>query len=220
MRHRGETSSSSAPGTGGDWHTLGRLLPYLWSYKWRVLLALACLVTAKFANVGVPLVMKEIVDQLDSRQAVLALPLALLVVYGVLRLSNTLFAELRDIVARARNGAALDETQIERLFADLGQRWSGLDGLVHSIAYAPRDQLVGDYLESVTREGLRIAHRHGLDDAVGRSCFHLQALGQALDALAVDRVHHRLALAEDALELAAGCHGDGMARAVAHVGII
>ena len=57
-----------------------------------------CLVTAKFANVGVPLVMKEIVDQLDSQQAVLALPLALLVIYGVLRLSNTLFAELRDIV--------------------------------------------------------------------------------------------------------------------------
>ena len=60
--------------------------------------ALAFLAAAKFANVGVPLVMKEIVDSLDPRQAVLVLPFALLVIYGVLRLSNTLFAELRDIV--------------------------------------------------------------------------------------------------------------------------
>ena len=75
-----------------------RLLPYLLEYKGRVAAALAFLAAAKIANVGVPLVMKEIVDSLDSRQAVLMLPLALLVIYGVLRLSNTLFAELRDIV--------------------------------------------------------------------------------------------------------------------------
>jgi len=62
------------------------------------LLALIFLVTAKIANVGVPLVMKEIVDALDPRQALLVLPLMLLAAYGVLRLSNTLFAELRDIV--------------------------------------------------------------------------------------------------------------------------
>jgi ATP-binding cassette subfamily B protein len=63
-----------------------------------VALAIAFLASAKFANVGVPLVMKQIVDALDSRQAVLVLPLALLAMYGVLRLSTTLFAELRDIV--------------------------------------------------------------------------------------------------------------------------
>ena len=73
-------------------------MPYLLEYKVRVAAALTFLAAAKIANVGVPLVMKEIVDSLDTRQAVLVLPFALLVIYGVLRLSNTLFAELRDIV--------------------------------------------------------------------------------------------------------------------------
>ena len=54
------------------------MVPYLWEYRGRVLLALIFLVTAKIANVGVPLVMKEIVDTLDSKQAVLLLPLMLL----------------------------------------------------------------------------------------------------------------------------------------------
>jgi len=74
------------------------LLPYLWEYKWRVVVALAFLVTAKLANVAVPLVLKEVVDNLTPTQAVLAMPLALLVAYGALRLSTTLFAELRDLV--------------------------------------------------------------------------------------------------------------------------
>jgi ABC-type transport system involved in Fe-S cluster assembly fused permease/ATPase subunit len=81
-----------------EWRTVGALLPYLWEYKWRVVIALAFLVVAKLANVGVPLVLKEVVDSLTPAQAVLALPLALLVAYGVLRLSTTLFAELRDLV--------------------------------------------------------------------------------------------------------------------------
>ena len=81
-----------------EWHTVARVLPYLWEYRGRVLLALVFLVIAKLANVGVPLVLKEVVDALDPRQAALLLPLALLVAYGVLRLSNTLFAELRDVV--------------------------------------------------------------------------------------------------------------------------
>jgi ATP-binding cassette subfamily B protein len=67
-------------------------------FKARVVLALLFLVTAKVANVGVPLVMKGIVDALDAKTAFVVLPLALLVLYGVLRASNTLFAELRDIV--------------------------------------------------------------------------------------------------------------------------
>ena len=74
------------------------LLPYLAEYKWRVLLALTFLATAKFANVGVPLLLKRIVDALSPEQQMLALPLALLVAYGVLRLSTVLFAELRDVV--------------------------------------------------------------------------------------------------------------------------
>jgi ATP-binding cassette subfamily B protein len=56
------------------------------------------MIAAKLANVGVPLVLKSIVDGLDARTAVLVLPLALLVIYGVLRLSTVLFAELRDVV--------------------------------------------------------------------------------------------------------------------------
>jgi len=82
----------------GGWHTIRTLLPYLWEFKARVILALAFLVAAKVANVGVPLVMKEIVDALDVKTALIVLPLALLVLYGVLRASNTMFAELRDIV--------------------------------------------------------------------------------------------------------------------------
>lgn len=85
-------------GSGSDWRVVPMLLPYLWEYRWRVALALTLLVSAKLANVGVPLVLKEIFDALDSSQAVLLLPLALLVAYGVLRLSTVLFAELRDVV--------------------------------------------------------------------------------------------------------------------------
>ena len=82
----------------GDWHTVGTLLPYLLAYKGRVLLALGCLVAAKLANVGVPLVLKEIVDRLTTvtgAQA-LVLPLGLLAAYGALRLSTTAFTELRE----------------------------------------------------------------------------------------------------------------------------
>jgi ATP-binding cassette subfamily B protein len=82
----------------GGWKTIRTLLPYLLEFKGRVILALSFLVAAKLANVGVPLVMKRIVDALDAKTAVLVLPLALLLMYGVLRASNTVFAELRDIV--------------------------------------------------------------------------------------------------------------------------
>ena len=81
-----------------EWRVVPMLLPYLWEFKWRVVVALIFLTTAKLANVGVPLVLKEVVDSLDASRAVLVLPLALLLAYGVLRLSTTLFAELRDVV--------------------------------------------------------------------------------------------------------------------------
>ncbi len=80
----------------GDWATMRTLLPYLWEYKGRVIAALACLVLAKVANVGVPVLLKEIVDSLDERTAMLAVPFTLLVAYGALRLSTTLFTELRE----------------------------------------------------------------------------------------------------------------------------
>ncbi|MGC1817241.1 MAG: ABC transporter ATP-binding protein/permease [Casimicrobiaceae bacterium] len=101
MRHRSSSlplpADSATPRTRrGDWQTIRTLLPYLWEYRVRVSVALTCLVIAKLANVGVPLVMKRIVDSLDQRTAMLAVPLALLVAYGLLRLSTTLFTELRE----------------------------------------------------------------------------------------------------------------------------
>src|ERR687892_1541501 len=83
---------------GNEWKAVATLVPYLWEYKWRVVLALICLVTAKLANVGVPLVMKEVVDKLDPSLQMVALPVALLAIYGILRFSTTLFQELRDVV--------------------------------------------------------------------------------------------------------------------------
>lgn len=51
-----------------------------------------------------------------------------------------------------------DDAQIEKLFADLGTHWEGLDGLVHSIGFAPREAIEGDFLEGISRESFRIAH--------------------------------------------------------------
>ncbi|PTQ75075.1 ATP-binding cassette subfamily B protein [Nitrosomonas oligotropha] len=78
--------------------TIAALLPYLWEFKVRVVLALSLLVLAKLANVSVPLVLKEIVDALDQPRAELVLPVFLLIGYGVLRLCSTLFGELRDAI--------------------------------------------------------------------------------------------------------------------------
>lgn len=50
------------------------------------------------------------------------------------------------------------DADIEALFKALGERWDGLDGIVHSIAFAPREQLEGDYVDAVTREGFNTAH--------------------------------------------------------------
>ncbi|MGB8144585.1 MAG: ABC transporter ATP-binding protein/permease [Chromatiaceae bacterium] len=87
-----------------DAHNLRAMLPYLWEFRGRALLALACLVLAKVANVGVPLVLKDIVDAFEPGQGqALILPVSLLLAYGLLKLSATLFNELRDIVfARVR----------------------------------------------------------------------------------------------------------------------
>jgi len=93
-----------------DWSTLTRLFPYLWQYKWRVGFALAFMVAAKVANVGVPLLLKELVDAMTlapgSAQALLVVPLGLLLAYGLLRLSTSVFTELRELVfAKATEGA-------------------------------------------------------------------------------------------------------------------
>ena len=120
MRHHGEPAAPATPATpathaqpkaGGDWQTLSRLLPYLWQYKWRVVIALGLMVGAKLANVSVPLLLKELVDAMSLKpgdpQAVLVVPVALLVGYGALRLLTSAFTELRELVfAKATQGAS------------------------------------------------------------------------------------------------------------------
>ncbi len=102
MRHHSRPSHDAPAnqGTRNDWATLKTLFPYLWQWKWRVLLALGCLVLAKLANVAVPLVLKHLIDGLtitpERPASLLALPVGLLIGYGLLRLSTTAFTELRE----------------------------------------------------------------------------------------------------------------------------
>ena len=115
MRTHAPTLHLPAPAETGaprsDWATLARLLPYLWRYRWRVGLALSFLIAAKAANVGVPLLLKQLVDSLQLQpgdaRALLVVPVGLLVAYGLLRLSTTVFTELRELVfAKATEGTA------------------------------------------------------------------------------------------------------------------
>ena len=119
MRRSGETiplSASAAPAAPpperrSDWATLQRLFPYLWRYKWRVMAALAFMVGAKLANVGVPVLLKNLVDSLTLKpggaSALLVVPVALLLAYGMLRLMTSLFAEARELIfAKATEGAS------------------------------------------------------------------------------------------------------------------
>ncbi|MEY3673780.1 MAG: hypothetical protein RJB47_488 [Pseudomonadota bacterium] len=116
MRHPGSSypripSSTISLEDESDWRTLKRLFPYLWEYKWRVMAALSFMVGAKFANVGVPLLLKELIDNMTPQptvaQAVLVVPVALLIAYGLLRLSVSAFTEFRELVfAEATQGAA------------------------------------------------------------------------------------------------------------------
>ena len=119
MRRSGESipiSASAAPAAPpperrSDWATLQRLFPYLWRYKWRVMAALAFMVGAKLANVGVPVLLKNLVDSLTLKpggaSALLVVPVALLLAYGMLRLMTSLFAEARELIfAKATEGAS------------------------------------------------------------------------------------------------------------------
>jgi ABC-type transport system involved in Fe-S cluster assembly fused permease/ATPase subunit len=106
-----QSTTSSTVEARSDGRTLAELWPYLWQYKVRVVLALAFMIGAKVANVGVPLLLKELVDRLaphpNMAQAMMAVPMGLLVAYGLLRLSTSLFTELRELVfAKATEGAA------------------------------------------------------------------------------------------------------------------
>jgi ABC-type transport system involved in Fe-S cluster assembly fused permease/ATPase subunit len=97
LAHAAATESSQRPPhTTGD--TIRALLPHVWRYRGRVALAAGFLIAAKLATIGVPLLLKSLVDSLDRERAFLVLPIALLAGYGALRLSSTLFQELRGVV--------------------------------------------------------------------------------------------------------------------------
>ncbi|SFN06209.1 ABC transporter ATP-binding protein/permease [Variovorax sp. OV329] len=120
MRRSGEvlpspSHASPVPGAPlaerSDAATLARLFPYLWHYKWRVVFALLFMIGAKVANVGVPILLKHLVDAMTIKpgdpRALLVVPAALLLAYGLLRFSTSLFTELRELVfAKATEGAS------------------------------------------------------------------------------------------------------------------
>lgn len=84
-----------------DWQTIKSLWPYIWQSKYRVMIAFVALTLAKVANLGIPVVLKQIVDGMTPNptlQVALIVPIMLLLAYGALRVSMTLFNELREIV--------------------------------------------------------------------------------------------------------------------------
>ncbi len=104
MRHgHSSVGASPAPSQGkADWKVVRELFPYLLEYKFRFALAISCLVAAKFANLGIPILLKDLIDKLDvpanSAQALFVVPVALIIAYGLLRFSASLFTELRELI--------------------------------------------------------------------------------------------------------------------------
>jgi ATP-binding cassette, subfamily B, heavy metal transporter len=113
-----------------DWQTLRKLFPYLWAYRWRVLIALSCMVCAKLSNLGVPIILKHLVDALtpgaqglgtiggtvssaQATQIALVVPIALILAYGALRLSMTVFTELREFVFAKVTQSAVRKIALE-----------------------------------------------------------------------------------------------------------
>jgi ABC-type transport system involved in Fe-S cluster assembly fused permease/ATPase subunit len=96
--HHGSADSKTAG--RGDWRVIRDLLPYLLEYRFRVLIALSCLIAAKVTNLGIPIVLKDLIDSLNinvnSPQALLVVPLGIIVAYGFLRIFASVFTELRE----------------------------------------------------------------------------------------------------------------------------
>jgi len=113
MRHSSghhHSKADSKTSQRGDWRVIRDLLPYLLEYRLRVIVALSCLVAAKVANLGIPILMKELIDSLNvktsSPQALLVVPLGIIIAYGLLRISASLFTELREaLFARVTQNA-------------------------------------------------------------------------------------------------------------------
>ncbi|NMG69367.1 ABCB family ABC transporter ATP-binding protein/permease [Parazoarcus communis] len=122
MRRASTTLPAPPTGQRHDWQTIRQLLPFVWAYKGRVLLALGCLIAAKGANVTVPITFKHLIDGLSisNEQAFIVVPAALLLAYGVLRFSTSLFTELREIIFARVTQQAVREITL-RLFKHLHQ---------------------------------------------------------------------------------------------------
>ena len=129
----GASGADTPRGARSDWQTIRKLLHYLWRYRWRVGLALGFMVAAKLSNVGVPLLLKSLVDSLSPTlnigpgdpRALLVVPLGLLLAYGGLRLSTSLFTEARELIfAKATEGTARSiSLQVFRHLHDLSLRF-------------------------------------------------------------------------------------------------
>ena len=99
LAHNQDEATKKKP--SNDWKVIGSLLPYLWAFKGRVILALSCLIAAKVANLGVPILLKELIDAMAipvGIEMLVVVPVALVVAYGILRLSASLFTELRELL--------------------------------------------------------------------------------------------------------------------------
>jgi len=129
LRGAGQLSDNTPTAARSDWATVRKLLPYLWQYRWRVGMALGFMLAAKLANVGVPLLLKNLVDSLSLKpgdaRALAVVPLGLLLAYGALRLSTSLFTELRELTfAKATEGTARSiSLQVFRHLHDLSLRF-------------------------------------------------------------------------------------------------
>ena len=102
MRHlKSENNPHIKTRQHGDWQVIRNLMPYIWQFKVRVIVTLLCLIAAKVANLGVPIVLKKIVDALSitsASQMLLVVPVSLIIAYGLLRLSASFFGELRELI--------------------------------------------------------------------------------------------------------------------------
>lgn len=102
MRHLANSNLPARSKNLGDWATIKTLLPYVLKYPWRVGFALSCLVLAKVSNLGIPIVLKYLIDDLalsaDDPKRLLIVPIALIFGYGALRLASSLFTELREFL--------------------------------------------------------------------------------------------------------------------------
>ncbi len=117
MRRRESNASSNHSSVRGDWVAIKSLMPYVLSHPTRVAFAMACLVLAKFSNIGVPMILKHLIDDLslsaDDPRRLLVVPLALIVAYGALRLLGTLFTELREFLFSKVTQNAIRQVALE-----------------------------------------------------------------------------------------------------------